>query len=293
MTQHSAAGHVNVEASAFSTKCRHPVIALLTDFGHADPYVAQMKGAVLQRASGVQIIDISHEISPFGIAQAGFFLRASQEHFPCGSVFVAVVDPGVGTSRRILCLVRKERLFLAPDNGLLSMLLDAPGPANLYDVTPPRGALDAVSRTFHGRDVFAPLAAQLATGVAPAAIGTFLPLEQAVRLPDAGPVWRPDGALAVRVLHVDRFGNCILNVPTEPWRDALAAWGSLAMRLADGTVFPAVLAETYVVLPSRDVLGVLAGSQGYLELALDRDSAARRLGLHPGDALHLVSGETL
>ncbi|MCA1986019.1 MAG: SAM-dependent chlorinase/fluorinase, partial [Desulfovibrio sp.] len=168
-----------------------------------------------------------------------------------------------------------------------------PGPANLYDVTPPRGALDAVSRTFHGRDVFAPLAAQLATGVAPAAIGTFLPLEQAVRLPDAGPAWRPDGALAVRVLHVDRFGNCILNVPAEPWRDALAAWGSLAVRLADGTVFPAVLAETYAVLPSRDVLGVLAGSQGHLELALDRDSAARRLGLHPGDALHLVSGETL
>ncbi|MCA1945725.1 MAG: SAM-dependent chlorinase/fluorinase, partial [Desulfovibrio sp.] len=91
----------------------------------------------------------------------------------------------------------------------------------------------------------------------------------------------------------DRFGNCILNVPAEPWRDALAAWGSLAVRLADGTGFPAVLAETYAVLPSRDVLGVLAGSQGHLELALDRDSAARRLGLHPGDALHLVSGETL
>ncbi|MCA1987372.1 MAG: SAM-dependent chlorinase/fluorinase, partial [Desulfovibrio sp.] len=131
MTQHSTAGHVSVDAVAFSAECRRPVIALLTDFGHADPYVAQMKGAVLQRASDVQLIDISHEISPFGIAQAGFFLRASQGHFPCGSVFVAVVDPGVGTSRRILCLVREERLFLAPDNGLLSMLLDAPGPANL------------------------------------------------------------------------------------------------------------------------------------------------------------------
>ncbi|WP_235619900.1 SAM hydrolase/SAM-dependent halogenase family protein [Megalodesulfovibrio gigas] len=273
-----------------ATEAIRPVIALLTDFGHADPYVAQMKGAILRRAPHVQLVDISHECTPFRLEQAGFFLQVSQNHFPRGTVFVAVVDPGVGTARRIVCLARDGRLFLAPDNGILTQLLDEPGHAAVFDLTPSAEALHAASRTFHARDLFAPLAARLAQGDSPAGIGAALRLEDVVRLASVDPEQREDGALVLRVLHVDRFGNCILNAPVDSWHGTLAAWARLEVHTADGVAHPAVLANTYAELAEGSPLGVLAGSQGYLELALSRASAARKLGLHPGDILTLAAG---
>ncbi len=250
-----------------------PVIVLLTDFGHVDPYAGQMKGALLCHAPQAAIVDLCHEVRAQDVRQAGFLLQASYRHFPAGSVFVCVVDPEVGSARDILLAEAGNRLFLAPDNGLLSFLLDEP--ARWWRV---QADTSGASRTFHGRDVFAGLAALLARGEAPQSLGTALDPREIVRVPLA---WaNAQGRfMDCSVLHVDRFGNCLLNIragqrlPAVPWV------------LNDGR--PVITASTYADLAPGQV-GLIEGSQGVLELAVNGDSCARLLGLAPGSALRLT-----
>ncbi|GAB7079171.1 SAM hydrolase/SAM-dependent halogenase family protein [Megalodesulfovibrio paquesii] len=267
-----------------------PVIALLTDFGTADPYVAQMKGAILRRAPNARLVDVTHAVQPYHLEQAGFLLQASCNHFPRGTVFLAVVDPGVGTARRIICLSRDGRMFLAPDNGLLTPLLEEPGQALVHDLTPSAEAIAGASATFHARDIMGPLAARLAEGTLPAEIGREVPLEEAVRL--KSPAAQQVGeALHLRVLHVDRFGNCILNAEVDPWLERLLARQAegrlLQVALEGETRRGLQLVRTYAELQDPATMGLLAGSQGYLELALDKASAAAQLGLRAGDFVRI------
>jgi S-adenosylmethionine hydrolase len=250
-----------------------PVIALLTDFGHLDPYVGQMKGALLCAAPETRIVDLCHEVRPHDIVQAGFMLRASFRHFPPGSIFLCVVDPGVGSERDILLAELDGRRFLAPDNGLLSLL-----PRSRTAWWRINANTSGASRTFHGRDVFAGLAARLALGEHPTTLGTKTDPAGIVR---TGVAWadphRP--VLDCTVLHVDRFGNCLLNL--EAGQDLPAG----TWRLDDGR--PVSPASTYADLPPGRI-GLLEGSQGVLELAVNGDSCARLLGLAPGSALRLT-----
>jgi S-adenosylmethionine hydrolase len=257
-------------------------VVLLTDFGLSDPYVGQMKGSLLSHAPEARIVDLSHQVEPYNILQAGFYLAASRAHFPPGTVFIAVVDPGVGGDRRIVLLEKFGQRFLAPDNGLLGLTAASGGPGILRDVSPPwRGQSSA---TFHGRDLFAPLAARLVRGESPHALGEEVNPHSLVRLPGCEPVRTPERVRAT-VLHVDHFGNCILNLDIPGWQASLAKARHLSMTSGQTSgLRPAV---TYSSLEPGEV-GIIAGSQGYLELAMNQDSAAARLGLTPGNTLDIL-----
>lgn len=235
-----------------------PMIVLLTDFGNADPYVGQMKGALYSRVPDCRIVDLTHEVSPFGLAQAGFFLDASYRYFPEGTLFLTVVDPGVGGPRRIICLEAHGMLFLAPDNGLLGLVLDQAEDAHAYDISTP--FFTCACSTFHGRDIFAPLAAQLCAGDSPESMGRELPLESLVRLDWSAPQ-HGEAGIAGHALHVDRFGNVITNLRIATWREQLQ--GEVSVQ-AGVVTLPLRAAKTYCEIP-RGELGLIAGSQGFIE----------------------------
>jgi len=260
------------------------MIALITDFGLADPYTGQMKGAILAGAPEAVIVDITHMVEPYNVAQAGFFLAASLGSFPRGTVFVAVVDPGVGGTRRIVGVRKRGRILLAPDNGLLGLALRGPGAVEAFDLTPDSNA--AASATFHGRDVFAPLAALLDCGEDLACLGLgidpgTLVAASASEAKNTGNSW------SAHVLHLDRFGNCVLDIPADarlpmPGKALLTKPVSVAIELA----------PNYESLDYGRI-GLICSSQGFYELAVNQGSAAEVLGLELGDEIELsLTGES-
>jgi hypothetical protein len=252
-------------------------VALLTDFGDADPYAGQLRGTLAALAPGAPVIDLSHGVEPFNVAQGAFFLAASLEHFPPGTVFLAVVDPGVGGPRRLLALAAAGRTILAPDNGLAGLVLARHPGARVFDLS--AHAHGAASHTFHGRDVLAPLAARLARGEAPAALGPALDPAALVRPGWTSPAREatPGGTrILAAVIHVDRFGNCVLNLDARTWGPPLRAAAAIVAQAAGGPARPARAVRAYAELAPGE-LGLLAGSQGYLELACNQAPAARAL----------------
>jgi S-adenosylmethionine hydrolase len=237
-----------------------------------------MKGAALTVNPDLRFVDVSHEVEPQRILEGALILASVFDHFPPGTIFVAVVDPGVGGERRILAAEVAGRALLAPDNGLAAPLLAARGAERLHAVVEARYFRPRVHPTFHGRDVFAPVAAHLALGVPTAALGPPLADPVALDIP------RPraaGGRLEGEVLHVDRFGNLVTNV-TEEALDALGGRGAVVE--AGGRVIAGV-SRTYA--EGDDPLRVVVGSWGYLEIALRGGSAARLLGLGVGGAVRV------
>ncbi|NDY56104.1 SAM-dependent chlorinase/fluorinase [Desulfovibrio sulfodismutans] len=255
------------------------VVALLTDYGLADPYVGQMKAVLTACLPGVALVDLTHGVPPHNVLAGAFFLDASLPWMPPGSVTVAVVDPGVGTSRRIVGLRRKGRLVLAPDNGLLTLLLLRGTMDGAWAFPVPETA----SATFHGRDVFAPLAAALAGGRPVLECGYEVDPASLVLLPGLNPTLE-GGRLQAKVLHVDRFGNLILNLRITEYEQVVRDAAGVSMELPGAPRI--VRAAAYAAVPPG-ALGLLAGSQGHFELAMNRESAARETGLEPGDAVTL------
>lgn len=252
----------------------HPVIVLLTDFGHLDPYVGQMKGVLLREAPDASVVDLCHEVEAHNVAQAAFLLQASHGHFPPQSIFLSLVDPGVGSERAIVLAKRENQMFLAPDNGLLSFLLDERALWWRLDDEVP-----AASNTFHGRDIFAPLAARLALGAAPASMGSPIAPDALVRR-DIAWAAEDNDALDCTVLHVDRFGNCLLNLRPQSMPRPGGPW-----LLDDGRMVARV--RTYAELAPGQI-GLLEGSQGVMELAVNQGGCARLLDLRPGQAIRLT-----
>src|SRR5690349_20119253 len=198
-----------------------PAITLLTDFGTSDGYVGVMKGVMLGIAPGVTLIDLTHDIPPQDIREAAWVLHTSWRSFPAGTIFVCVVDPGVGTGRRPVALRAGGRLFIGPDNDLFSYVLAAAEPEAAVTLDDPRHHLPGASATFHGRDIFSPCAAHLAAGVPLAALGSSLDPASLIRFAPPRPTW-DSGTLRGRVLHVDRFGNLITSFSGGVGTDALA-----------------------------------------------------------------------
>ncbi len=255
-------------------------VALLTDFGLSDPYVGQMRGVLARLAPAAQVLDLTHGVAPFNLPQAAYFLAASAPHFPEDTVFVAVVDPGVGTDRRIVALERRGQIFLALDNGLLGLILTGPEPVRAFDLTPDALALGRSSATFQGRDLMAPLAARLALGETPAVLGLAMDPSGLERGSWSSPAPGQNRVMA-HVLHVDRFGNCALNLREN------AAVPAQGLRLLLPAPKPLRRVRTYADLDQGEI-GLLSGSQGFLELALYMGSAARSLGINPGAELTLA-----
>ena len=235
-------------------------IALLTDFGLLDPYVGTMKGVLAGLAPGVPVLDVTHGVPPQDVRVGALFLDAAWPHFPVGTVFVCVVDPGVGTRRRPIVVRAAGRLFVGPDNGLLGLLPDA----EVRQITAPWGN-PSPSRTFHGRDLFAPVAARLATGSPFEDVGPLV--EDPVRVVLPLPV---DGR--GEVLYVDHYGNAVTNLPG-------ADEGVVRIR---GRVAPVV--HTYAAATPGEAVA-LTGSTGRLEIAVRDGHAARELGLAPGTSV--------
>jgi len=259
---------------------RTPLVTLTTDFGSADPYVGTVRGVLHSDCPGVQIADISLEVPPYDLLAAAYLLGAAAPWFPAGTVHLAVVDPGVGGPRRALAFASGGQLFVGPDNGLFTAIFDRATIDELRSIDAARWGRPVTHPTFHGRDLFAPAAAALARGVPLAEIGPEAP--DPVRLPIQPPVREPGGWL-LGVLHVDRFGNVATNLTRERLEAVGDSPGALGL---PGSRHPLPFRRTFGEGAGEGVF-LLWGSSGYLELAVDRESAAARLDLSAGDPLEL------
>ena len=253
---------------------RRPVITLLTDFGSADPYVGMMKGVIAGVCPAANVVDISHEVPPQDIRTGAFFRERSFRYFPPGTIHVAVVDPGVGTSRKPLAIRSEGHLFVGPDNGLLY----AGARRDAVALTRASYFRDSVSHTFHGRDIFAPVAAHLAAGTPFESMGPTV--RRIVKLPNLRPR-RTARGLRGSVASVDRFGNLITNFD-------LAAWTSLRRPLIRvGPFATTKLSRSYGASRPGE-LAVILGGYGLLEIAARDASASKILGLGSGALVELL-----
>jgi len=244
------------------------IVTLLTDFGTADSYVGEVKGVILSAAPDVQLVDLTHDIAPGDVAAGSFVLGRAWRRFPSETVHLAVVDPGVGTPRRALAAEVAGHRFVAPDNGVLSDVFAA-AHADVVSLPVPADA----SRTFHGRDVFAPAAARLATGAALGALGPAV--GDLVHL--APRRVRTEGADVIgQVVHVDRFGTLVTNLPD----DAVAA-GAVVQVGAAGTRHAIPVAVTFADVPPGSLVAFI-GSGGTVEIAVRDGRADAVLGLARG-----------
>lgn len=245
------------------------VISLLTDFGLSDPYVGVMKGVILREHAHARIVDLCHEVPAQDVRAGAFWLSRSYAYFPTGTVHVAVVDPGVGSDRAALLVLAHGQAFLGPDNGLLASLAAAPG-ASCRRLDPGALELAPLSRTFHGRDLFAPVAARLAAGaLAPAAAGP----EARVSVPSLLPAATELGEeLHGEVIWVDHFGNALTNLEAARVSKHRALW------LQSGQL---PIVGTYAEAAPGQCVGLI-GSFGVLEIAQRDGSAARALSLSRG-----------
>lgn len=251
------------------------LITLLTDFGFRDGYVGAMKGVIASLAPDIPVIDICHEIDPRAVRRAGMVWCSAVPYFPSGTVHVAVVDPGVGSRRKILAVKASGSIFLAPDNGLIGYVLGRRQINRVFQVKRKELFLEPLSDTFHGRDIFAPVAARLAMGMALEKVGPALRSYHREGLP--GPRrQRKGGALEVRgeVVDFDRFGNATTNL--RPPVDERFAGLEVA-----GRSFEKISRSYAFVRPGQAVL--VLGSLGYLEVAVREGSARTELGLDLGD----------
>ncbi|MBW1989042.1 MAG: SAM-dependent chlorinase/fluorinase [Deltaproteobacteria bacterium] len=265
------------------------VISLLTDFGNADEYVGVMKGVILSITPDVRLVDLCHELPPGAVAAAGAMLEASWRFFPQGTVHLCVVDPGVGTERRVLACSGQGHFFVAPDNGLLGHLVRAGVITDAASVEDPGFFLEQVSDTFHGRDVFAPVAARLASGLSPSELGTPLYPGDLVFLDRPGPVRGEPHALAGQVIWVDRFGNLITDIRAEELGRLTGAPGFGNVRVEAAGRPLGTLRRTYSDVKPGELLA-LVGSRGLLEIACNMGSAQKVLKAKIGTKVVAFTG---
>jgi len=266
---------------------KRPVIALLTDFGGDDFFVASMKGVVLGINPEVSLVDIAHRVPSFGVEAAAFRLWASYRFFPEGTIFVAVVDPGVGSHREVLLAATQSNyFFIAPDNGVLTHVLRDDPPRTVRYLKEKSYFLLEVSRTFEGRDRMAPVAAQLTLGIPCEKFGPECVSYKELDLPEAQ---LRSGRITGTVAYVDKFGNAITNIPAR-LLDQVAADRMEDLRCGIGD-FIIPFRESYSAVKKGQPL-FLIGSLGLLEVAVREGSAAAEMGLEVGHAV-LVAGKDI
>ena len=260
------------------------LITLLTDFGTADYFVGAMKGAIFSVNGDARIVDITHEIPPQDIEAGAFALMAAYPTFPAATVHLAVVDPGVGSNRRPIVISGGKQFFVGPDNGLFSYVYEREGDARVFHLTNKDYFRPNVSQTFHGRDVFAPVAGALSMGVRPEQLGAEI--KDYVRLSHLMPKLAAGEAIVAAVIHIDRFGNCITNLTPEHLTESMIAAGaSLIINGRKITSFRRYFSEE---APASDELFAIWGSSGFLEIAAYCASAARLLGARRGQQVEVM-----
>jgi S-adenosylmethionine hydrolase len=259
---------------------RTPVITLTTDFGTSDHFVGVMKGVMLGICPNAHVVDISHEVRPFEITEGAFVISQAYQYFPKKTVHLVVVDPGVGTTRRPILMEAGGHYFVGPDNGVFSMVFTREK-AKVREITAERYFLQPVSRTFHGRDIFAPTAAHLAAGVRPAQFGPLV--EDYLRMELEHPPRTGKRAWTGVILKIDRFGNLITNFHMGDFPDIRTK----PFEMHVGVEKVHRLALNYTDTESGEVF-VIVGSSGYLEIAANQASAAKALGCGVGAPVELT-----
>lgn len=264
-----------------------PVISILSDFGTDDEYVGVMKGVVLSICPQVSIVDISHQIDPQDIHQAAYLIPTYYHFFPQGTVHIVVVDPGVGSQRSILAVSHREHFFIAPDNGVLSLLLNAEKSDTIIRVDNSDYFLEPPSSTFHGRDIFAAVGAHLSCGAKLDAFGSAVDVKDIVRLKDLNCRILQSGELIGKIVSIDRFGNLITNIDAI----RLAAFcrkGALkSLQIQIGTFVISGLSNTYTDAGPIEPLALI-GSRNYLEIAVNGGNAKKNLKAQKGDPVRLT-----
>jgi hypothetical protein len=250
-------------------------ITLTTDFGTRDWFVGTMKAVILGIHPRANVVDITHEIPPGDIRAGAFAVMASCRYFPKGTVHVAVVDPGVGSQRPAIAVRTANGFFVGPDNGVLSWALALEKIKTVRWLENPRYFLDPVSKTFHGRDTFAPVAAHLSRGLSGSRLGREL--KDFVRVPWPQPTKQP-GEVQGEIVHIDRFGNAITNIGAE----LVSCEGAGRCEMMGARKLRCALAEFYGAVPVNRPVAVM-DSSGFLEIAVNGGSAARQFGLKIGD----------
>lgn len=254
------------------------LITLLTDFGDKDPYVGIMKGVIYGLNPAVQLVDLTHQVMPQAVREGAFLLYNAYPYFPPGTVHLAVVDPGVGTSRKGICIqVPGLGYFVGPDNGLFSYILDKFPGAAVREITNPSFQRPTVSPTFHGRDIFAPTAARLALGHPWEETGPLLEKDSPVLLPDLWPHWTetPQGRrISGEIIHVDHFGTLVTNLPQTAFETVSPEALQNARLEIAGQYQLQGIRRTYGESREGEIIA-LFGSSGFLEIARVNGQAAR------------------
>jgi S-adenosylmethionine hydrolase len=260
----------------------NPLITLTTDFGATDHFTGTMKGVIYGIAPRARIVDITHEVEPFEVADAAFTIAQAYPFFPKKTIHVIVVDPGVGSARRPLLAEMAGQYFIAPDNGVLSMVFAAGGEkVKVRHITADQFFLPQVSRTFHGRDIFAPAAAHLAAGITPAQFGKTV--IDHLRLNIGQPTRTGKRNWTGMVLKVDHFGNLITNLHIDEFLDIRTRPFELNVGLEKLTRLALTFSEG-----NQGELFVIIGSSGYIEVAVNQGSAAKKLGCGAGSPVELM-----
>lgn len=265
------------------------IITLLTDFGTEDTYAGVMKGVIASLCPDATVIDLTHEVPPQDIATGAFLLDVSVDYFPEGTIHVAVVDPGVGTARKPIALRTPKAFFVGPDNGIFTLVLQRQKLLQAVCLDNPRYHLPHPSATFHGRDVFAPVAAHIARGVALEELGTPLTRLQRLPLPRIRVDWL---GIRATVVHIDRFGNAITNLTRadyEAWRIRWDVKEPAVEVVSSKVLLP--ICCTYGDMPRGQPLA-LFGSSERLEIAVNSGNAAQALNLRRGDTVRVLRRES-
>ena len=290
---------------------RSCVMTLLTDFGNQDAYVGVMKGVITGINPLANIIDICHNIPPQDVFNAAYLLYTSYKYFPRGTIHVAVVDPGVGSRRNIVCVETKNYFFLVPDNGLLSFIVQEEKPKSIIRVTNSKYFLPSPSNTFHGRDVFAPVAAHLSLGVKPQQLGNKINQLEQLDIPK--PVHRKTGQVEGQIIYIYRFGNLISNIKKEYLVKGVGgqkpevrskkpgAFEKISkekillkydtMETTIGKKRIVGLSKTYTdAKPGKPL--VLIGSAGFLEVSINQGNAQRYFKVNKGSKIIIEIGQS-
>jgi S-adenosyl-L-methionine hydrolase (adenosine-forming) len=262
----------------------NPVISLTTDYGTSDHLVGVLKGVILRIVPNATLVDINHHVVPFDVLDGALTLAAAYRYFPPRTVHLVVVDPGVGTERRPILVTADQYYFVAPDNGVLSLLYERESSVTVRHITAEHYFLNPVSNTFHGRDIFAPVAAWLAKAFQPEAMGDEITDYVKFALPRPKPA---GSALKGLVLRVDSFGNLLTNFTAEDLPQATSPDGKIRLQVGGKRVEK--LAQTFANGAAGEPVAIV-GSSGFLEIAVNKGQAARVLGVNRGAEVLLEIG---
>jgi S-adenosylmethionine hydrolase len=269
------------------------IITLLTDFGTKDAYVGVMKGVILSINPSATVVDVCHYINPQDLIEAAYLIKYSYRYFPKSTIHIIVVDPGVGGDRSIVAVKLSGHIFLAPDNGVLTLLMDEGEVDKIVRVENTHYFLNSISQTFHGRDIFAPVGSHISRGVPIEKLGPQLVLQDLRRLSIPKPYISNKDELAGMIISIDRFGNCISNIDENCLHKFAKNGSEKKIEIKIGKTVIKRLSHAYMDTEPKRPLAII-GSLGYLEIAMNCGNAGKQLDIKKGDTITLkwtVSGD--